>query len=57
MAADSHHFNEEHDPDPEQDLDPHHSEKSDPDLHHNKKRDPDPHQRAADPHPYSVKVL
>ena len=39
VVADSHHFDEEQDPDP----DPHLSEKLDPHTHFSEKLDPDPH--------------
>jgi hypothetical protein len=43
VVADSHHFDQ--DPDP----DPHQNEKSDPDPHQSKKSEPNPHHRDADP--------
>jgi hypothetical protein len=47
VVADSHHFDEEQDPNPLK------REKSDPDPHLSEKRDQDPHKSDADPQPWS----
>ncbi len=56
VVADSHHFDEEQDPDPDplpsekSDPDPHQSKRSDLDCRQSAQTDPTRHQRAADPY-------